>query len=216
MSRGNRRRTRQHGKRSHSRDTRSEMHEDVPAEYCRGFKITRSLDEEQARDIRTALSNKLGFIPGLAIRGYSGHGPASASVIGGGETRGMELLRSILKSDLEEQLRERIPTLNNPARMSVTNIGRFGLRRYSKLSIAAAFDPEKAVTTYERGCTQAYLCELNDWNPVHLKSEYPHASFVVMPRNDDETEINDVVRVVREVVPKETELYFDRADVETY
>lgn len=176
-------------------------------EACSTVSAFMNIEEEQSRDIRLSLAEKLAGITGIEIRGYGDTVPPAVWLSTYVEANGVHALRDRSRETVEDDLRGRLAGAMGGVTLGVDRIRRVGDRTHGPLVISAGFDPESTRTIQGfRGEIQAYLSEISDWEPVNFRDRAAITSLVdiQLPRETDD--IEKVVDIVREVVPSQISL----------
>lgn len=172
-------------------------------EKVSGFAIFRPLNEEQASDIRLKLIDIVKGIPSTRIRGFGDDKEnAGVMIVGKYETKRLLNCLKLDETSVLESIHKYATTLNESATMRLHNIGRFGSKNNSNLSISACFDETDDFFGKERGDVQTALCELNGWNPIDLLESRQHVSFVQIPRTTELPMVNYLKREITAIVPE--------------
>lgn len=177
---------------------------------CHTISISRRLDEDQANEIRYRLSEISPTPGGTILRGRDSTAEPSLLVIGSKESDSLGFLAMYSADEVEAKVRESIPLFSERLTLTILNIGRFGLGRAPKISIAAALKDDGG----DRGGVQLALCDLNHWEPVDLRSNvHPHVTLAQMPNNTDDDAVMAYKHEVAGILPPGTELFFEPATI---
>ncbi len=186
------------------------------SEACRGLRVVRYLDPEQALAIRSALREIDDTPANTIIRGDGGSNEPDFTVIAWHESEAWNFLREHDADDVKQKIYDGVPTLREPLHARIQNIGKFGMGN-TGFHIAASFDTSNAPDRYvDRGSIQTVLCELNDWGPVPMHERAnPHSSLANLPPTTPLDVIQEYKNAVAAILTPGVELHFSHAFVQT-